>query len=456
MPPVQIELSRSTAPSPLRWPSIRLLRCVLRFALALLALLLVTVVKLESAQAATRCQICHAKLPDKRLRAPAEKLRGSAHEDDHLSCSGCHGGDRDDPTVRSHATEDFNRRPTFKSIPALCGRCHADAEFIRRFNASLPIDQLALYKTSGHGKAFAAGDEKIAICTSCHGVHHIITASEPSSPVHPRQITKTCAKCHSKSELMKPYKHPSNQHKLWTNSVHGKGMAAGNMAVPTCKNCHGAHGAAPPALDSVSRVCGRCHQSQLEAFRASPHARPFQKLGFPECVQCHGSHGVEHPTVTHIGFGPDSMCVKCHSEGQKAFTTARKLAAILRDAYAQVDAAKKAIGEAERMGLAVGIAKLKLEHAHTLRLKLRNVLHSFDPQKLSVAAQRVVEATQGATEVVATMLNRQRARRRDYGIIVALVLGYLLLLGVQIRRWPINKPKPPRKDVASSASETSA
>jgi len=421
-------------------------------ALTLLALLIIAVAP-SKAEAATRCQICHSKLPDKRLRAPAEKLVGSAHEDDLLSCPGCHGGDRSDPTVRSHATEDFNKRPDFKTIPALCGRCHSDAELIRRFNASLPVDQLALYKTSGHGKAFKAGDKEVAICTSCHGVHHIVAAADPRSTVHKKQITATCAKCHGNEKLMATYEHPANQHKLWTNSVHGKGMAAGNMAVPTCKNCHGSHGAAPPALDSVSRVCGRCHQSQLKAFRDSPHARPFQKLGFPECVQCHGSHGVEHPTVTHIGLGPDSMCVKCHSEGQMAFVTARKLGGILRNAYSQVEAAKKAIVEAERMGLAVNTAKLKLDAAHTLQLQLRNVLHNFDPQKLSVAAQRLSKATQEATGVVAEAFKRQRARRRDYGIIVALVLGYLLLLAVQIRRLPISTPDRPKDEASGPTTD---
>ena len=42
-----------------------------------------------------------------------------------------------------------------KQIPQLCGGCHSDGAFMRKYNPSLHTDQLSQYKTSVHGKLFA-------------------------------------------------------------------------------------------------------------------------------------------------------------------------------------------------------------------------------------------------------------------------------------------------------------
>ncbi len=58
-------------------------------------------------------------------------------------------------------------------IPELCGHCHSDGAFMRKYNPSLRTDQLAQYKTSVHGKRLLQGDTKVAVCIDCHGVHDL-------------------------------------------------------------------------------------------------------------------------------------------------------------------------------------------------------------------------------------------------------------------------------------------
>jgi hypothetical protein len=73
--------------------------------------------------------------------------------------------------------------PAFRaSIDPLCARCHAK--------------QLHTYLDSYHGKAYALGDAKTAVCTDCHGGHKILPPSNPDSMVAEQNLVGTCGKCH--------------------------------------------------------------------------------------------------------------------------------------------------------------------------------------------------------------------------------------------------------------------
>jgi nitrate/TMAO reductase-like tetraheme cytochrome c subunit len=50
--------------------------------------------------------------------------------------------------------------------------------------------------SSYHGIASRLGDVTVANCASCHGVHDIKPSSDPTSSINPRNLTKTCGKCH--------------------------------------------------------------------------------------------------------------------------------------------------------------------------------------------------------------------------------------------------------------------
>ena len=42
-------------------------------------------------------------------------------------------------------------KPTAQQIPAFCGKCHSDADLMKKFNPSLRVDQVQEYATSVHG-----------------------------------------------------------------------------------------------------------------------------------------------------------------------------------------------------------------------------------------------------------------------------------------------------------------
>jgi formate dehydrogenase gamma subunit len=78
---------------------------------------------------------------------------------------------------------------------ATCARCHADERLTAKFN--LPRDQVPAFDESYHGLALRSGQQRVANCASCHGVHNILPSSDPRSTVNAANLARTCGQCHS-------------------------------------------------------------------------------------------------------------------------------------------------------------------------------------------------------------------------------------------------------------------
>ena len=86
---------------------------------------------------------------------------------------------------------------------------------------------------------------------------------------------------------------PTNQFADYQKSVHYAALTKGNdLSAPTCNDCHGNHGAAPPGVGAVANVCGTCHAVFAQKFETSVHAQIFDK----GCVECHSNHAVLKPS----------------------------------------------------------------------------------------------------------------------------------------------------------------
>jgi cytochrome b subunit of formate dehydrogenase len=79
-------------------------------------------------------------------------------------------------------------------IPETCGQCHGNVKLATEFN--IPRDRLLSYDASFHGLAVKEGSETAANCASCHGFHLILPSSDPRSSINPKNLPKTCGKCH--------------------------------------------------------------------------------------------------------------------------------------------------------------------------------------------------------------------------------------------------------------------
>jgi hypothetical protein len=107
---------------------------------------------------------------------------------DAPSCTGCHGEHR----IYAHTDPKSTVYPT--RVSGQCSKCHGSIAIMSKYG--IEAEQVATYNESFHGVASKFGSRTVANCASCHGVHDIRPPDDPMSSVNPRNIPRTCGKCH--------------------------------------------------------------------------------------------------------------------------------------------------------------------------------------------------------------------------------------------------------------------
>ncbi|HEX5398727.1 MAG TPA: cytochrome c3 family protein [Verrucomicrobiae bacterium] len=225
------------------------------------------------------CFECHRVMEGTSL-----KFVNDIHFTNSISCANCHGGDptETDQNISMNASRGFKVRVTHQGVPEFCGNCHSDTNFMSKYDPQLPVDQLAKYKEGVHGRSLAAGNRRAAECVDCHGVHNIRAVDDPLASVSPRNVARTCAKCHA---------------------------------------------------------------STAEAFAKSRHARVFTTQRLRGCIVCHAPHDTQ-PATTAMLTGPNSVCARCHRPGSPPIQLAEQMAQVLSKLEAAGPGSKAALDRA--------------------------------------------------------------------------------------------------------------
>ena len=226
------------------------------------------------------CYDCHRIMEGMSLR-----FTNDIHFAKSISCANCHGGDpnESDQNISMNSSRGFKVRVTRQGVPEFCGNCHSDTNVMSKYDPQLPVDQLAQYKTSVHGKALAAGGRRrVAECVDCHSVHNIRMVDDPLSTASPQLISKTCAKCHA---------------------------------------------------------------STFDAYAGTRHGRLFTTQRLPGCTVCHSAHATEQATTAML-TGPTSVCARCHRPGTPPAQVAEDMAKVLARLEAAGPGAKEALARA--------------------------------------------------------------------------------------------------------------
>jgi cytochrome b subunit of formate dehydrogenase len=223
-----------------------------------------------------------------------------------LECAACHSAVKELP----HA----------ETLPKVdCAACHKDSA--------------AAYARSVHATARGNGMADAASCQSCHGHgHRVVLGSDPGSPVAKRRLADTCGACHANPDFLArhriPFARPVEAYRL---SVHGRAVASGDEAAPSCSDCHGGHEIAsgrdsvsPIARANVASTCGACHAEIQETWAASIHgqAAALGAPGAPVCTDCHGEHAIlgkgEPGSPVHKTRVAAVTCGRCHADERLA------------------------------------------------------------------------------------------------------------------------------------------
>ncbi|HJW85000.1 MAG TPA: hypothetical protein VJ754_11905, partial [Anaerolineae bacterium] len=251
----------------------------------------------------------------------------SVHGQANLTCVQCHTNIQGFPHPEFKAAD---RRDAALQLYSACQACHAD--------------QYQKANDSVHSRALVANKREAAICTDCHSAHSVRRLTNPATqqllPDARIWIPQTCAKCHS--AIYDKYK----------DSVHGKALiAASNLDVPTCIDCHGVHNIGDPTtaafrLSSPS-LCAKCHTNPaimdkygistqvLNTYVADFHGTtvtlfektsPDAETNKPVCFNCHGVHDIRRVDDPQKGLEVRqnllARCQVCHPGAASTFSEA--------------------------------------------------------------------------------------------------------------------------------------
>ncbi len=308
------------------------------------------------------------------------------------TCVDCHGSPHEllpasDPKSKVHHT----------NIPATCGVCHSQ-KFVMQ-DGGQSAQMVASYALSVHGHAVAAGSEKAAVCTDCHGTHEILDAKDAKSPIFKFNVPATCGQCHDAIS------------KEFQQSVHGQAVAKGNWQAPVCTDCHGIHSIkahsdpnSPVSAQNVGpATCARCHEGMrlsqefgVQGRRETTYLASYHGLAasggsqvVANCASCHGTHSIlpsSDPRSMINAANLARTCGQCHPGVTEKFAASK----VHVDAPLSADVGSKAVRWIRRFYLSmifavIGgmllhnliiwrakvIARRKQQHDFVMRMPLR-------------------------------------------------------------------------------------
>ena len=421
------------------------MRIALRIACFGLLLITACLIRVPSAEAQNACIDCHKTLKEERLSRPAFKIKDDYHLARGLGCQNCHGGDHTalGNKARSHSpAKGFLGKPKRHAIPESCGKCHSDPVYMRTFNPSIRTDQVKEYYTSVHGKRLREGDQKVAVCISCHDVHAIRAIKDQAAWTYPTKVAETCSRCHGNAEYMKGYKIPTDQFEKYKQSVHYHMLTKrGDLASPTCSSCHGSHGATPPGIDSVANVCSHCHVATADLFDKSAHKPAFAELGMPACVTCHGNHDVTKPSDAMLTGGEGTPCATCHEANSAPLKKAAEFRTMIEGLSSRIDQAAAILTKAEHAGMEIGSPRFELIAAKESLIKARAETHLLQTEKIKAATDPRFIVAQKSFESGQDLLAELQFRRK--GLAASLLVIGAVLVGLFFKIREVDRRRGP-------------
>jgi len=170
--------------------------------------------------------------------------------------------------------------------------------------------------------------QKDVMCADCHTDIHTHRYWKNDK----RVVVAKCIQCH-------------DQEAIYSRSIHGTAVTAGNQDSAACNDCHNLHdiksvGARTSHENRVfhTQVCLKCHSNEAMmkrnkvfnvatvTYMESYHGKNY-RLGYPEkvagCADCHTSHAVlkaADPLSTVNPAQLVSTCRQCHENASPSFT----------------------------------------------------------------------------------------------------------------------------------------
>ena len=240
---------------------------------------------------------------------------------DNSDCLMCHEDESLTATVNGKEVSAFVDEKAFENSVHKdldCVTCHEDL-----IDAEFPHDEELEYvqctdchddveeelSRGPHQQLYDDVNHKSSACITCHGLHGIQAPSEAGSPVNPINVDQLCVKCHD------------DEYDVYKTSVHG--LLNNGRPDAACTDCHKGHSMYLPEKEDLEiKVCGKCHEKEVNNQEKSEHARAALRDDplAPSCITCHGYHDIKPSSDENsetFKLNVPLLCGRCHHEGTK-------------------------------------------------------------------------------------------------------------------------------------------
>jgi hypothetical protein len=240
---------------------------------------------------------------------------------------------------------------------------------------------------------------------------------------------------------MAVYHRKTGQYQQYKSSVHANALyAKGDLSAPTCNDCHGSHGAAPPGVGSVRNVCGSCHTREATLFREVEARKGLDLEPCIQCVICHSNHAVLPPTQEMIGVGEHSTCTPCHAQGQPGYVAADRMGKDLASLRSKLASAHEILDRAERAGMEVGPDRFALQKGSDSLVEARVLVHGFDLDRFVKASSEGIAAADEGIVAGNRAFAELGYRRNGLALSLIIIAAVIVALVMMIRRIERGSP----------------
>jgi hypothetical protein len=131
-----------------------------------------------------------------------------------------------------------------------------------------------------------------------------------------------------------------------------------------------------------------------------------------------------------------AVCEACHDATGDSGTTIVSMHDQLAGLAMAVNTADASLARAERAGMLVDDGRAAFRQAHEQQVQARVLVHTFAKKTFDPAATAGLAAANQARDAGDAAMRELGVRRTGLGVATVLILGFLVLLGLKIRRLP--------------------
>jgi predicted CXXCH cytochrome family protein len=188
----------------------------------------------------------------------------------------------------------------------------------------------------------------------------------------------------------------------------------------------------------VSAVCGTCHVLFEQNYDKSVHKPIFSAAsGGGGCVVCHGNHGIHQPSTAML-VGAKAVCSECHEAGTPGAKTAAQMAQWIDNLGAALKRSEDTLAQAEKYGMEVSEAQVRLMDGRENLVKARLAMHSFQPEDMRKPIEAGVAVADETLRAGQAALHDKDIRRIGLAVSVFFIAITVLAIWLVIRRLEAN------------------